>query len=411
MIKSSFFWFALLALLLLAVGLWVTWWQWEWLRSGGPETASNGETLRNAGLMLGGVIALIFALWRGWVAEQQKATAQRQVDIAQQSLLNERYERGAEMLGSPVQSVRLGGIYALRRLAKEHPEQHHLQVMELLCAFVRNPTEDNRVHMHKKLREDVQAVMTAIGRRGNTGVDIERESDFRLDLHDADLSYAHLAGLNLARADLSYAKLDHASFFDMPFKRPNLSDPIPSGPDEPQVRISLDMDPVGPDLVGLEGRLADLSLATLRGADLSNSRLLGTDLSGAELSDASLSNCEIIYTNLRMAVLFGANVSEAFILDSNLSGAKLAHANLADTQLPGTMLYGANLFGTSLSGADLSGAILSKEDGKYVTAGLTQSQLDTVRVNQSNPPDLTGVVEIGSGEPLVWREKPLDDSA
>ena len=121
------------------------------------------------------------------------------------------------MLGNDVLSVRLGGIYALRRLAEEHPEQYHIQILNLLCAFARNPTKDETVYMEEKLREDVQAVLTSIGRRGNTGLTIERETDFNLDLHGANLSFAHFAGLNLARADLSYAKLDHTSFFDMPF--------------------------------------------------------------------------------------------------------------------------------------------------------------------------------------------------
>ena len=51
--KSSVFWFALTASVLLAAGLVITCWQWDWLRSGGSEPASNGETLRNAGLHAG----------------------------------------------------------------------------------------------------------------------------------------------------------------------------------------------------------------------------------------------------------------------------------------------------------------------------------------------------------------------
>ena len=61
--------------------------------------------------------------------------AERQADTARLSLLNERYLKGAEMLGSEVLSVRLGGIYALQRLAEEHPGHYHLQVMNLFCAF------------------------------------------------------------------------------------------------------------------------------------------------------------------------------------------------------------------------------------------------------------------------------------
>ena len=83
------------------------------------------------------------------------------------------------MLGSEVLSVRLGGIYDLERLAAEHPEQYHLhlQVMELFCAFARNPTDDKRITSSPQplddpdeevqtLRADVQDVMRAIGTRG-----------------------------------------------------------------------------------------------------------------------------------------------------------------------------------------------------------------------------------------------------
>ena len=85
-------------------------------------------------------MAIIFAVWRSVVTERQADTTQRQFEIAQRGLLNERYQKGAEMLGSMVLSVRIGGIYALAGLAREHPEDYHTKIMRLLCAFVRNPT-------------------------------------------------------------------------------------------------------------------------------------------------------------------------------------------------------------------------------------------------------------------------------
>ncbi len=85
---------------------------WGWLRTEGTGMESNSATIRNIGLVIAGLIALPLAIWRSMAA-------QKQVDVAQQSLLNERYQQGAEMLGSDVLSVRLGGIYALRHLALE----------------------------------------------------------------------------------------------------------------------------------------------------------------------------------------------------------------------------------------------------------------------------------------------------
>ena len=90
---------------------------------------------------LGGVIALVFGLWRAWVAEVQASAVQLQSETAQKTLLNERFQRSTDMLGSNVLAVRIGGVHALQRLGREHPEEYHLQIMELLCAFVRSPTQ------------------------------------------------------------------------------------------------------------------------------------------------------------------------------------------------------------------------------------------------------------------------------
>ena len=269
--KSSFFWFVLTALVVLLVGLYLTWWQWDWLRANGSEATSKSDTLRNAGLMLGGVLALVFALWRGWVAEQQSTTARRQADIAQLSLVNERYERGAEMLGNDVLSVRLGGIYALRRLAEDHPEQYHIQIMELLCAFVRYPTKDSNVerppNLHHELehyitlRADVQEVIQAIGSRSPSGIALERSRGFKLYLRDAQLADLQVQGANLSRAWLTNANLSKAVLPDA-------------------------------DLSCARLRQVILSDANLRRADLSNAKLWCANLSRAILQNANLSGTD-----------------------------------------------------------------------------------------------------------------------
>ena len=182
--NSTAFWLTLVAIVL-ACSIALPAARWEWLRSGASEgqsgvtaestsatesssvtksivtTESNSTTVRNIGFIIAGALALVFAVWRGVLAQRQARTAelqaetalrqtdaaqlqvessQRQTEIAQQGLLNERYQKGAEMLGSEVLAVRLGGIYALQRLAEEHPGQYHVQIMELFCAYVRNPT-------------------------------------------------------------------------------------------------------------------------------------------------------------------------------------------------------------------------------------------------------------------------------
>ncbi len=218
---------------------------WDWLNAG----ESGSTTIRNIGLVIAGLVALPLAVWRSLVAERQAGAAQRQADAAQQSLLNERYQRGAEMLGNEVLSVRLGGIYALQRLAEEQPEQYHIQIMRLFCSFVRHPIKDEGTKARSgtedapRVREDVQAVMAAIGSRRMRQLELERDANFKLDLRYADLS-----SLWLEKANLSDAKL-----WD--------------------VNLCMAM-PFGANLSGAELWYADLS-----GANLDNANLSGTKFS------------------------------------------------------------------------------------------------------------------------------------
>ncbi|MCY3775663.1 MAG: pentapeptide repeat-containing protein [Candidatus Aminicenantes bacterium] len=219
------------------------WTFWCWLR--GNESGST--TIRNLGFVISAVAAFIFAFWRSTIAERQANTAER-------GLLNERYQKGAEMLDSEKLSVRLGGLYALARLSEDHPEQYHVEVMRLFCAFARHPSGtpvenialseggkltgdakfvtgwedagDERAKEKGKesdrpqrVREDVQAVMDLLRRRPEKHIELEREANFRLDLRGVKLRFGSLKEMNLDRAflmkaDLSNAILSQASLID-----------------------------------------------------------------------------------------------------------------------------------------------------------------------------------------------------
>ena len=187
------------------------------------------------------------------------------------------------MLGSKALSVRLGGIYALARLAREDPGDYHTQIMRLLCSFVRHPAGDpveasmpeegstptaelNRgwdeagdeedVDRPLRVREDVQAVMTAVGERSKAQIEIEKEKAYRLDLKEADLKNVYLEDANLERANLYRANLEGA------------------------VLISSNLDGV------------HLDSANLEGAGLVESTLKGSNLTEADLSGAALIKCK-----------------------------------------------------------------------------------------------------------------------
>ena len=224
--------FNLLGGLALSLMTFIVWWHWEWVVSSSGESGST--ILRNLGFVYGGLIAIWVAVWRSVVADRQAEASKRQAesslqlakaaqdqaDTSQHGLLNERFQRGAEMLGSPVLSVRLGGIYALQRLAEEEPEQYHIQIMLLLSAFVRNPnmeggndaspmafTPDPKI---KEVREDVLAAMRAIGTRSAADIELEEKANFHVNLIGAYLAFANLTDANLTRAYLLNVNLTGA---------------------------------------------------------------------------------------------------------------------------------------------------------------------------------------------------------
>ena len=259
--------------MLLLVGIGLTICFWGWLHPEAPTTVSNSETLRNVGFLIGGALAFVFAAWRGWVAERQADAAQRQAGTAQQSFLNEQFERGAEMLGSTTLAVRMGGIYALKRLSEEHPKQYHIQIMELFCSFVRHPTKHEEIRLpigsheepeeqERTLRTDVQTVMQLIGSRDLARLSLEKTEQFRLYLREANISRLQLQAGNLSGAWLTKANLSGAILPDA-------------------------------DLSAARLRKANLSGAELRTANLSDAEFWGADLSGAILWNANLSGTDL----------------------------------------------------------------------------------------------------------------------
>ena len=248
------------------------WWLWDWLMT----EQYNGETgltvVRNLGLVIGGVLGLLFAGWRSWVADRQAETAQRQAktaqsqaktaqsqaETAQRRLMDERYQKATEMLGSGLLSVRLGGIYALQGLAKEAPEQYHVQIIRLFCAFVRHPTEDERVDEKQKktLLEDIMAIVEMIRTRSEANIALEKEAEKEAEKEES------LSCLNLSDADLPRSV----------FYRADLSEA---------------------NLIN-----TDLSEADLDNTDLSNATLAGATLSGATLGNANVSGARFFYDGL-----------------------------------------------------------------------------------------------------------------
>ncbi len=286
--------------------------------------------------------ALNFSLLRR-NSEQADQWQRRTHELTEQGQVTDRYTKAIEQLGSDKLDVRIGGIYALERIARDSATDHPI-VMEVLTAFIREhsheqwpqPDPDGRErkrrtrpdvlavpiskHSHEQwpqpdpvgregkgwTRPDVQAAITVVGRRHQ-----ERDiPGMRIDLIGANLTgatlvEARLAGANLFGADLSGARLD---------------------------RAILD----GADLGGSDLTQARLFFARLAGADLH-----GALLAGAQLTNVCLDGTILASADLTGASLYGASLEGAILLNACLEWANLDGATLADAQLEGAQLDGA----------------------------------------------------------------------
>jgi hypothetical protein len=264
---------ALAILAVAAVGIWAalppTIFSWAYWQDAVDGT-SRSEVFRNlalAGIALG---ALIVGSIRARSAHRQARAANEQARIAEQGQFTERFSRATEQLGNPALPVRLGGIYALWRLAEDSSVRDLKSVIDILCAFVRDPPHPDPLRetpdpdpdgsvadaVAELLAEtppgsDVQAILNLIGAR-DAPYRARLPDDYRLDLSGANLSGAALNAADLSGAILSGAAL----------------------------------------------RAAKLWLAKLRGANL-----MGADLTGADLTDADLKHTNITQDQLDSACI------------------------------------------------------------------------------------------------------------
>lgn len=226
-------------------------------------------------------------------------------------LITERFTRSIEQLGNRAETIRIGGIYALERIAKDSPKDSWT-IMEVLSSFIRGDEnikgQDPAANM-LPIRTDSQAALTVIKRR-------------QIDLED-DSKYLDLSFTNLSEANLIDAKLDRAKLNNSILTK------------------------------------ADLRQASLSFATLSNAKLNGANLSNAKLDRANLIQADLRNTNLSAVDFHEVNLNKANLSDAILDGAKLTNASLGNTDLSRAILIGANLQGATLSKANLTKADLS----------------------------------------------------
>jgi len=260
-------------------------------------------------------------------AQDSAEAARRTLELTEQGQVTDRYTKAIEQLGSDKLDMRIGGIYALERIANDSLRDHPT-VMEVLTAFVRErcrlPSEFDAASDHPgTLAADIQAILDVICRRR-----IERDSR-RINLARIYCSGAEFDNGNLAEAIFSGAYLRDAVFSNVQLDRALLE---------------------GAMLAQARFFKVTLSRSVLENADLRGSRFSHSVLIGARLREAKLSGARFFRANLTSADLRGADLSGVNLRRTNLSGAHLNEAKLTGADLAGANLLGANLDGANLDG-------------------------------------------------------------
>ena len=285
---------AIAGAILLVVFLWV------WVHPTNPT--EKKDFIQAVGVLLAALAALGGLYFTRTSTKDQLEQARKSQEqtqrLTEQGQITDRFTRAIDQLGKVDENnnklfeIRIGGIYALQRIAGES-EKDYGPIMEILTAYVREhapwpPKEE--VEEGKPPEADIQAILTVIGRRERYPG--HRES-VRLDLQGTNLrrssalSEAHLAGAYFMGANLSNVVLN------------------------------------GANLSGADLSEADLSRANLKGADLSNAILAEADLSEADLSEADIGGADLSGANLRKA-----HFSEETILwDADIRGADFSETD------------------------------------------------------------------------------------
>jgi hypothetical protein len=295
----------LAVLFIVGVGAFLGWRFVGWLNDPTLPTATEvptyitveNEGWRTVAQVIGGAFFLFTAYftWRSLItSERTLIVSQENLRIAQENLLvakegqiTERFTRAIEQLGDERLTVRLGGIYALERIARDS-ERDHWTIMEVLTAFVRENapwTKELEGSEPGPRRSDIQAILTVLGRRERR---YEQEQDLRLDLRATNLRKMNIRPAHLERANLRGAHLEQA----------NLG------------QAHLD----GVDLRGAHLEGANLQGVHFKGADLQEARLEGSDLRRAHLEGTSLTRVK----GLTQAQLDSAMIDEHTILPDYL---------------------------------------------------------------------------------------------
>jgi Pentapeptide repeats (8 copies) len=192
----------------------------------------ENEARKTLAQIIGGAV-LIAGLFFTWVnLKITQETATKNQELTREGQITERFTHAVDQLGAidqrgtPKRETRMGGIYALERIARDS-KRDHWPIMQFLTAYVRlhAPWDPMGTQLSEpddpieRRAPDIQAALDVLGWRTRAyEQEDERLSLWHVNLYRAHLSWAnleraYLGGANLRRADLRHAHLQRVDFW------------------------------------------------------------------------------------------------------------------------------------------------------------------------------------------------------
>lgn len=221
----------------------------------------------------------------------------RRIKVSEEGLITERFTRAIEHLGSDSLAIRLGGIYALERIAADSLRDSH-SVLDVLSAYVRvNSAMPPKPDLANQTitGTEIQAILKVIGRKS-------RGDKF---LYEIDLSNTFLPGADLLGGDFSYTNFR------------------------------------GSDLTGANLKFATLKGAIFQAASLCDANLYSTNLNHANLDYCNLNHAKLEYTSFDSASLKNTSLRNAVLYFTYFDDAQLSGADFSDALINNVYFYGA----------------------------------------------------------------------
>jgi len=382
----------------------------------GPEAATDAALFATSASTLTGTFAGLAGLVLAWftyrrvVAQEQTVKAQeqtvkaqgqqviiasQQLEVARQTEITNQFGQAIGHLGSREMSVRLGGLYTLRRLAttnipdpkpgQTYDDPQLRTVIEVISAFARERSREIIEELDDLQRSrlsdtDVDPlnfppsptdIATAVQIVGSIPTHSTQASDLtHAYMHGIQLDgltfvktrfdLAKLTGTNFTRATLTNARFFRATLTGTTFERATLTDTH-------FIRATLTN--------------ARFDSAKLTSTDFSNATLTGTNFTGTTLTDSRFSGLTLTRSTFHTATLINTDFFRAKIIDTNFLGAKITNTNFIRAKITDTNFTRAKITNTNFLAAKITNTSFRKStlDDSQIT-GPTGQLADLVRV-------------------------------